>query len=257
MKITEIPGGRWALVVGSSGLAVYGLTRRSPLAAALAVVGGGLAYRAATEDSGAGYEINAKKSLTVNRPIEEVYKFWRNLENLPRFMKHLQSVSVTGDTTSHWVATAPVGTTVSWDAEITEDQPPRLIAWHSVGSTAVPNSGVVRFKAAPAMRGTEVTVMLHYSPPAGPAGAAVAKLFGEEPAQQIDDDLRRFKNLMEAGETPTTEGQSSGREKVEQDGEVTEPSERGGDLREGDATGDSVEQASDESFPASDPPASW
>ena len=144
--------------------------------------------------------IRVRKSVTVNRPADEVYAFWRNLENLPRFMKNLESVQMTGGRRSHWKAKAPAGTTVEWDAETTEDRPNELIAWRSVEGADVPNAGVVRFVAAPGGRGTEIHVDLRYDPPAGKLGALFAKLFGDEPGQQVDGDLRRFKQVLEVGE---------------------------------------------------------
>ena len=141
-----------------------------------------------------------RRSITVNRPADEVYAFWRNFENLPRFMKHLESVQVTGGGRSHWKAKAPAGTSVEWDAETTEDRPNELIAWRSVDGADVPNAGVVRFLRAAGGRGTEIHVDLRYDPPAGKLGSLVAKLFGDEPSQQVDGDLRRFKQVLEVGE---------------------------------------------------------
>jgi Predicted integral membrane protein len=140
------------------------------------------------------------KSITINRKPEEVYHFWRNFENLPRFMSHLESVHVIDERRSHWVAKAPAGMKVEWDAEITEDRPNELIAWRSLEGTDVENSGSVRFASAPGGRGTEVKVSILYNPPGGAIGAGIAKLFGEEPEQQIKGDLRRFKQVMETGE---------------------------------------------------------
>lgn len=140
------------------------------------------------------------QSVTINRSPEEVYQFWRNFENLPRFMTHLQSVRVLDNKRSHWVAKAPAGMTVDWDAEVTVDRPNELITWHSLQGADIDNSGVVYFKRAPSGRGTEVHVTLVYSPPAGQIGSAIAKLFGEEPGQQLKDDLHRFKQVMEIGE---------------------------------------------------------
>jgi uncharacterized membrane protein len=147
----------------------------------------------------------------VNRPPEEVYNLWKNYENFPRFMYHLESVKVTGDKRSHWVAKAPAGMTVEWDAETIQDIPNERIAWRSLEGSTVPNSGEVRFERAPGGRGTIVRVAVEYRPPAGPIGAAIAKLFGREPGQQIREDLRRLKQLIEAGEIITTEGQPAGR----------------------------------------------
>lgn len=154
--------------------------------------------------------VNVKKSVTIKRPRADIYAFWRELENLPRFMLHLTSVTTTGPRRSHWVAKAPAGKTVEWDAEIVEDRPNELIAWRSVPDSTVPNEGAVRFVDAPGDRGTEVHVDLKYDPPAGSAGAIVAKVFGEEPGQQIHDDLRRFKQVMETGEVVRSEASLEG-----------------------------------------------
>ena len=144
--------------------------------------------------------IRTKRSITVGRSVEEVYSFWHDFENLPTFMRHLESVSVTSDRRSHWVARAPAGQTVEWDAETTDDRPNELISWRSVEGATVYNAGTVRFQQAPGDRGTEVRVDLEYDPPFGKLGASVAKLFREEPGQQIADDLRHFKQVMETGE---------------------------------------------------------
>lgn len=155
--------------------------------------------------------IKVEKSVTVNRPARELFDYWRNFENLPQFMNHLESVTVQGIGHSHWVAKAPAGRTVEWDAEIINEEPDALIAWRSREGADVPNSGSVRFVELPAGRGTEVRVSLEYQPPAGKIGMVFAKLFGEEPNQQVEEDLRRFKSVMEAGVIPTTEGQPAGR----------------------------------------------
>jgi uncharacterized membrane protein len=162
---------------------------------------------------GSGRESRTVKySLLVSRSPEEVYSFWRNFQNLPKFMVHLESVQVLEDPRrSHWVAKAPGGKKVEWDAEMTEDRRNELIAWKSDNDSAVENSGNVQFERAPGNRGTIVKVELKYSPPGGMLGVAVAKLFGEEPQQQVEDDLRHFKQLIETGELPTIKGQPSGR----------------------------------------------
>ncbi len=144
--------------------------------------------------------IRVTKAITVNRPPEEAYRFWRNFEQLPQFMAHLESVRMMDDRRSYWRAKAPLGTTVEWSAELVEDRPNELIAWRSLEGTDVPNSGRVRFTPAPGGLGTEVTVELKYDPPAGIIGATIAKLFGEEPSIQVDGDLRRFKQVLELGE---------------------------------------------------------
>src|SRR3954447_4600637 len=146
------------------------------------------------------------QSVTIAREPADVYEFWRKLENLPQFMKHLERVEMRDQTHSHWVATGPMGSSVEWDAEITRDEPGRLIAWRSVPGSQVWNTGEVRFDRAPADRGTEVRVRLDYSPPAGAIGVAVARLLGEEPKQQIAGDLRRLKQLLAAREVVFSEG---------------------------------------------------
>jgi uncharacterized membrane protein len=143
--------------------------------------------------------IHVVKTITIGRPPAEVYAFWRDFENLPRFMAHLESVTVENGT-STWRAKAPAGTTVEWQAEVVMDRPDEAIGWRSVEGTRVPNRGVVRFEPAPGDRGTQLRVELKYEPPGGALGVAIAKLFGEEPAQQIASDLRRLKQVLETGE---------------------------------------------------------
>jgi uncharacterized membrane protein len=155
--------------------------------------------------------VPVEKSVTVNLKPEEAYRFWRDFTNLPRFMKHLQSVSVIDERRSHWVARAPGGTEVAWDSELIEEVPNQYLAWRSLQGSDVDHSGSVRFEPAPGGRGTIVRVQMRYQPPAGRAGVALARLFGEVPAQQVQEDLRRFKQVLETGEIPTTRGQPSGR----------------------------------------------
>jgi uncharacterized membrane protein len=150
--------------------------------------------------------VRVEKAVTINRPIEQAYKVWRDFENLPRFMRHLEAVEILSDTRSRWRAKAPGGLTVEWEAEILEDRPDEWIAWRSLEGSGVRNSGSVRFARAPGARGTEVRVQVQYEPPAGAAGRSIAWLFGEEPEQQIADDLRRFKQMLEAGEIPVSDG---------------------------------------------------
>ena len=154
--------------------------------------------------------IHVEVAYTIEKPRAELYAFWRNFENLPRFMDHLQSVRVLDEKRSHWVANAPAGRTVEWDAEIINEKMDELIAWRSLAGADVDNAGSVRFVDAPGDRGTEVRVVLDYIPPAGRVGKWVATLFGEAPEIQIKEDLRRFKRLMETGHPPTTDGQSTG-----------------------------------------------
>jgi uncharacterized membrane protein len=150
--------------------------------------------------------VRVEKVITVNRPIPEVYQFWRSFENLPQFMRHLHSVESLGGGRSRWRAKAPAGFVVEWEAEILQDREYEWIAWRSVEGSEVENSGSVRFKAAPGARGTELRVQLQYSPPAGAFGRTIARLFGEAPEQQIEEDLKRFKQLMEAGEIAVSDG---------------------------------------------------
>ena len=144
--------------------------------------------------------IQAKASCIVNSPPEEVYNFWRNFENLPRFMRHLESVEDLGDGRSHWTAKGPAGMTVEWDATIIADVPGEVITWRSLENSDVDHAGAVRLERATGGRGTIVKVNFQYNPIGGVIGAGVAKLFGEEPEQQLDDDLRRFKQVLEVGE---------------------------------------------------------
>jgi uncharacterized membrane protein len=146
-----------------------------------------------------GLPIHVLKSITINRSPAEVYSFWRDIQNLPRFMAHLESVTVKNGR-SVWRAKAPAGLHVEWEAEVVLDRPNEAIGWRSVEGTLVPNRGVVRFQPAAGNRGTQVTVELKYEPPGGAIGAAIAKLFGEEPKQQIAGDLRRLKQVLETGE---------------------------------------------------------
>jgi uncharacterized membrane protein len=151
------------------------------------------------------------QSLAINATPEALYKFWRNVENLPRFMTHLESVTATGDRTSHWIAKAPAGMSVEWDAQIVRDDPNEGLAWETVEGSEIRHQGTVRFEPARSGRGTIVRVELHYVPPAGKVGVHLARALGEEPDVQIKDDLRRLKQILETGEVATIIGQPSGR----------------------------------------------
>jgi uncharacterized membrane protein len=215
---------RWGSLITGGAMVLAGLSQRSLRGALMAVAGGTLAYHGATSDksiqekvteaTGLDKGLRVEKTVTIqNKSIEELYQYWHNFENLPTFMKHLKSVTVLNETRSHWIANAPLGNSVEWDADIITDTPNRLISWASVPGANVENSGFVRFTPAPPGRGVEVKVVLEYSVPGGALTAAIASVFGEHPEQQIGDDLRRFKMLMETGELAISEGQSSGREK--------------------------------------------
>jgi uncharacterized membrane protein len=157
--------------------------------------------------SGAGLKF--QKTITVNRPVAEVYRFWRNFENLPRFMTHLESVNVKTDSLSHWAIKTSEKHVLEWDAQIIEDRGNELISWQSLSGADVDNAGSVWFRPATGNRGTVVKVALKYSPPGGKFGAKVAKLFGKDPEAIIAEDLYRFKNLLETGGIPT-EGRPRG-----------------------------------------------
>jgi uncharacterized membrane protein len=210
-----------ATLIGRAATNAKSADRRSRIGITAAVIGAAAVFDLITavqqgsrqtmgEHRTASGALSIERCITVHKSPEECYRFWRNFDNFPRFMQHLESVQSTSATRSHWKAKAPLGKTVEWDAEVTVDQPGELLAWHSVEGADVDNAGTVRFEAAPGGRGTIVRVDMQYSPPGGKAGALVAKLFGEEPSLQVDDDLRHFKQLIETGEIPTTVGQSAG-----------------------------------------------
>jgi uncharacterized membrane protein len=220
---------RFVSVAAGSFLALIGLGRRDLAGLAIAGVGGAMLYRGATghchtysalgiDTAGEAAKERVHRSLTVvhsinvRRPPEELYAYWRKLENLPSIMSHLKSVRVLDKCRSHWTATAPAiaGGTVEWEAEIVDDAPNQRIAWQSLPGADVDHQGSVQFVRLPGERGTAVRVALEYQPPGGPLGKWVAKLFGEAPDQQIRDDLRRFKRIMEVGEALTIEGQPRG-----------------------------------------------
>jgi uncharacterized membrane protein len=155
-------------------------------------------------------DVHVKTAVTVRQPRARVYRFWRDFENFPRFMIHVESVQPTGDRHSHWVVTAPVGRKVEWDAEIVEERENELIAWRSLPGADVENEGAVRFADAPGDRGTEIHVDLRYAVPGGAATDLLAKLFGEQPEQQVKDDLRRAKQVLETGEVVRSEATPHG-----------------------------------------------
>ena len=160
--------------------------------------------------------VQVTAAMTIRRDRDELYSLWRNFEGFPDFMAHLEEVSTTGDKTSHWKARGPLGMTVEWDAEITEDVPGERIAWRSVAGSKIDNAGTVWFVQAPGDQGTEVHVDMRYSPPAGAVGATIAKLFGEEPGIQLKDDLRRFKQIVETGEIVRSDGSPEGQRGIRQ-----------------------------------------
>jgi len=214
----------WSRVAGDAiDLALLGAATRAPdsdprrIAVAAAGVAAVMALdvyasrRLQASQSDTAPQIAVTRSVTINSTPTELYRFWKGLENLPLFMEHLESVSQVSDRVSHWVARAPAGTSVEWDAEIVEDQPDRRIGWRTLPGSQVTHEGMVSFEPAPAGRGTVVRIEMLYCPPAGKVGMQIARLFGEEPALQIDDDLRHLKQLLETGEVATTLGQPAGR----------------------------------------------
>jgi uncharacterized membrane protein len=214
------------LICGLAGMTflVNGIKRRGWEGVAIALLGGALLYMGATgrnalyrhlgihlvRTANGRQRCEVIRSFTINRPIGELFAFWRDLSNLPKFMSHLTSVEVLSDKRSRWKAKGPAGLPIEWEAEIVNEKADSLIAWQSCEGSSVANWGVIRFKPAPGGRGTEISVQLEYEPIGGATGVALAKLFGEEPSQQIEEDLRHFKQMMEAGEIPTTAGQPRG-----------------------------------------------
>ena len=216
-------GWLWSRVAGDAiDLAFLGSSfgargnRRDRLTAATAAVLGVtaldvLAGRRETQAASTAQQIaNRTATITINRPPSEVYRFWRRLENLPRFMPHLESVASSDDRRSHWVIAA-LGTRLEWDAEIVDDVTDARISWQSVGDADVASRGEVTFRPAPGGRGTEVRVSMTYDPPAGALGRFFAKLLGDDPVGLLQQDLRRLKQIVETGEIITTQGQPSGR----------------------------------------------
>jgi uncharacterized membrane protein len=217
-NISEIE--RWTSIAAGTALAMYGMSRRPGRGWVLAALGGWLVQRGASghchtydlfgintaeprSDTrralGGPRGVNVEERVIINRPREELYRFWRNLENLPRFMSHLESVERMTETLSRWRAEGPAGTTVEWNAEIINDVENSIIAWRSLEGSDVVSAGSVHFDPAGPVR-TLVRVRLQYSPPLGKAGAAIAKLMGSDAATQIREDLLRFKQMIESGE---------------------------------------------------------
>jgi uncharacterized membrane protein len=207
-------------VIGGTALALWGLSRGSLAGLGLVALGGALVSRGAAghcnvhgalgigtaEPRGrlttipAGRGVKVETSISIDRSQEDLFRLWRNIENLPRIMSHLESVRTSGPNTSHWVARGPLGTSFEWDAELYRERPNELIAWRSLPGSEVDTAGSVHFTPAPGGRGVEVKVVLKYDPPAGKAGAAVASLLGNSPEAMIEADLRRYKALMETGD---------------------------------------------------------
>jgi uncharacterized membrane protein len=218
---------RWASIVGGIALAASGRHKGMVGCTARLVAGAGLVHRGLTgqcelyraiglrtapADATLPYElgIRARASTTIGHPREKVFEFLRQLENLPRVMRHLISVETAENGRSHWIAQGPAGYQVQWDAEVINEIPNELVAWKSLPGSDVDQAGSLRFRDAPGGRGTEIRVELQYNPPAGILGAYVARLFGREPEQEIAADLQLLKQFLETGEIATTESQSRG-----------------------------------------------
>jgi uncharacterized membrane protein len=210
---------RWLSIAAGIGLATYGLTRRRGAAALMLAAFGGLLFRRGASGHCDTYELfgintagtgqdtrralggNAgvivDEQVTINQPVEMLYRFWHNLENLPRVMRHLESVERVTDTLSRWRAKGPAGTIVEWNAEIINEIANKLIAWQSIEDSDVVSAGSVNFDDLGAGRGTRVRVRLQYSPPGGKVGAAIVKLVGSDAATEIREDLEQFKQSVE------------------------------------------------------------
>jgi uncharacterized membrane protein len=212
---------RWLSLLGGGSLALYGLGKGTIGGLGLALLGGTLVYRGLTGRPDISSALGARsaepegiqlvETTTVLARPDELYRFWRNFENLPRIMCYLESVRPIEDNRYHWVARGPLDIPVEWDAEVTTERPNEMIAWRSLPGSLIETEGSVHFTPAPGNRGTRVKVVMRYNPPAGKIGAAIAFLFGRSAQQECREDLRRFKRFIEAGEIPTTKGQPSGR----------------------------------------------
>lgn len=214
--------GGTAVAVSGAMLAAYALRERSWRAAGVAIAAP-LVYRQATgnwpvprtlADRAASHPAPIETSLTIGRPRQELYDFWRRFENLPRFMEHLDSVTDLGNGRSRWVARSPLGFHVEWEAEIIEDRPGQILSWRSLPGAQVHNAGSVLFEDAPGDRGTIVRISFEMQPAGALLGRALGKVLSPITEQQVREDLRRFKRLVEAGEIPTTDGQPHGRRAV-------------------------------------------
>ena len=203
----QLPFGPKTLVLGATALVAYGLTRRSKAGTALAAAGGLIAYKAARS---APVKSDSHATFLLNAPAEQAYKLWRNFAGLPRFMVHLKSVREFDSRHSEWVAVGPGDREIRWNAEITEEVPNQRIAWRSLPDSEVQTSGSVNFRTDPQGRGTYITVNVKYALPGGGLTSGLAAMFGKHPEFVVREDVRRFKQLLETGEVPTTVGQTHG-----------------------------------------------
>lgn len=208
---------RYAMVAGGSALMLYGLRRKSVGGYLIALAGGDLVYRGAfnnghlydlvrngkdkAEELPYGHGVKVRESIVVHKPAGQLYRFWRNFENLPLFMRHIESIETRDKKRSHWRVKGPLGRTFEWDAEVIADHADEMIGWRSLDGSRVDHAGSVRFEPAGKGR-TEVVVSLQYNPPAGVTGAVIGSLLGGNPRRHVREELRRFQRLMEAAEVP-------------------------------------------------------
>jgi uncharacterized membrane protein len=200
---------RFSVIAGASALVLYGLSQRSKRGIALAAAGGLVAYQQAHSSAQSAKQI-ATAVFRVNSGAAEAYRLWHNLDGLPRFMAHLEEVRVLDNRRSQWTARGPLNSRVRWIAEITEDQPERRISWRSIAGSQLETSGWVEFQDDPQGRGCTVRAQVEYANPLGAVGRGFLAALGKEPKFVVKEDLRRFKALLEAQETPTTVGQTHG-----------------------------------------------
>ena len=222
----------WLAIGAATSLLVAGMRRRSAIGTVAALSSVPLLYRGiagrwpqvfnGSEARSTGTRSNTKRALAGDRgvhvresirlelPVAEVYRFWRHLANLPKFMSHLDQVTESSDGQSHWIAKGPAGLGVEWDARIVNEVDGKVIGWQSMPGSDVDSAGSVNFDSVSNGRSTQLSVHLQYSPPGGKAGALIASLFGKEPSQTVREDLRRLKQLLEAGEVPIATPASAG-----------------------------------------------
>jgi uncharacterized membrane protein len=199
----------FGVIAGASALVLYGLLRRNKTGIALAAAGGLVAYQR-THSQAQGVKQTTTAAFRVNSSAAEAYQLWRNFDNLPRFMAHLEAVRVLDDRRSEWTARGPLDSRVRWNAEITEDEQNRRIAWRSIPGSQIETSGWVEFMDDAQGRGCTVRTRVEHSNPLGPVGRGLLAALGKNPKFVVKEDLRRFKALVEAGEAPTTLGQTHG-----------------------------------------------
>jgi uncharacterized membrane protein len=203
----------WGALVGGGALAVLGLTRRSSIGWAMAAAGGALAYsglRSANGTPQSQRRPELDSNILVNASPEDAFRFWRDLENAPRYMNHIESVNMLDDRRSQWTAVGPMGAKLHWTAEITDEREGEYIAWRSLPGSDLSVSGRVEFKQAPGERGTEVRSTMQYAVANRALRSAASGFVGRQAKFFMRQDLRRFKALLETGEIPTIEGQTHG-----------------------------------------------